>query len=163
MKTTSTLHLAKQNFKFSSGHFLIFDEKTAERLHGHNYLVSVKFKAAAGTDFGAKGYWVDFSDLKKIIKAEVDLLDEHVLLPELHPDIKKVKNKNNWDIQFRDRFYSLPLNEVVFLPVVNTSVEELSKYLAQEIFKKLKPLGINHLWLKVEETPGQGASFEIEA
>lgn len=162
MKTTSTLHLAKQNFKFSSGHFLIFDETSAEMLHGHNYSVAVKFKAKPGADFGAKGYWVDFSDLKKIIKAQVDLLDEHVLLPDLHPDFKKVKNKNNWDIHFRDRFYSLPQNEVVFLPVVNTSVEELSKYLALEIFKKIKPLGISSLWLKVEETPGQGASFEIE-
>lgn len=162
MKTTSTLHLAKQNFKFSSGHFLIFDETSAERLHGHNYSVSVEFKVQQGADFGTKGYWVDFGVLKKIIKAQVDLLDEHVLLPDLHPDFKKTKNNNNWDIQFRDRFYSLPQNEVIFLPVMNTSVEELSKYLAGEIFKNTQSLGIQSMWLKVEETPGQGASFEIQ-
>lgn len=163
MKTTSTLHLAKQNFKFSSGHFLIFDETSAERLHGHNYLVSVEFKAQQNTDFGAKGYWVDFSELKKIIKEQVDRLDEHVLLPDLHPDFKKTKNKSNWDIQFRDRFYSLPQNEIVFLPILNTSVEELSRYLATQIFNKIKDFGISSFWLKVEETPGQGASFEIHA
>lgn len=163
MKTTSTLHLAKQNFKFSSGHFLIFDETSAERLHGHNYLVSVELKAPENANFGSKGYWVDFSELKKIIKAQVDLLDEHVLLPDLHPDFKKTKNKNNWDIQFRDRFYSLPQEEVVFLPVMNTSVEELSKYLASEIFKKIDSFGVQSVWLKVEETTGQGASFEIQA
>ena len=67
MHHSTTLHLAKQNFKFSSAHFLIFDEKSAERLHGHNYQVKVHIFASNQAQDEAKGYFVDFNVLKKII------------------------------------------------------------------------------------------------
>nr|HPI41863.1 6-carboxytetrahydropterin synthase [Pseudobdellovibrionaceae bacterium] len=34
-----SLKLSKDEFKFSSAHFLIFNDHQAERLHGHNYQV----------------------------------------------------------------------------------------------------------------------------
>jgi 6-pyruvoyltetrahydropterin/6-carboxytetrahydropterin synthase len=159
MKSQLTLHLSKQKFKFSSGHFLIFDKTRAEKLHGHNYSVKVKLKSNLRQEMNDSGYLVDFSEIKKVIQEKLDLWDEHVLLPAQHPDMKISQKGNNLEIQFRDRFYSLPKNEVHLLPVMNTSVEELSRLLAEDFYKKMRHWGITHVWVLVEETAGQGASY----
>jgi 6-pyruvoyltetrahydropterin/6-carboxytetrahydropterin synthase len=162
MKSVTYLHLSKQNFKFSSGHFLIFDETRAEMLHGHNYQVKVdilKLQESAGQ----KGYLIDFYDLKKIIKQLCDVWDEHVLLPENHPDMKKsmTRNGKNCDISFRDRFYSFPKDEVIWLPVENTSVESLSGLFAKTLMNELKKMGVLKLKVSIEETRGQSASTTV--
>lgn len=167
MKTTS-LRLAKQNFKFSSAHFLIFDQKSAEMLHGHNYQVVVSILAPdVGNDAdnaGKMGYMVDFNVLKKFIKARLDVWDEHVLLPKNHPDMKYVSSSNgkNYEVTFRDRFYSFPKDEVIWLNCSNTSVEQLSSILVEEFFKEFKKYGIAKITVAVEETRGQSAATTIE-
>jgi 6-pyruvoyltetrahydropterin/6-carboxytetrahydropterin synthase len=155
----TTLHLAKQNFKFSSGHFLIFNDQNAEKLHGHNYRVQVDIQAA--DEAVNDGYFVDFSALKAIIKAQLDLWDEHVLLPAKQKDMKISSREKNYEVHFRDRFYSFPQNEVVLLPVTNTSVENLSKLLAEALFKAFQKFNVKKMRVRVEETPGQSASYLI--
>lgn len=158
----SALHLAKENFKFSSAHFLIFDETSAEMLHGHNYKVRVDLECPLNFE---KGYAVDFSILKKYIKAQVDLWDEHILLPAKHPDMKYTlsEDKKNYNIHFRDRFYSFPVNETIWLPITNTSVEQLSLLLAQNFYNEFKKYNIIQLQVFVEETSGQSASALVSA
>ncbi|MFZ3231195.1 MAG: 6-carboxytetrahydropterin synthase [Pseudobdellovibrio sp.] len=156
----TTLHLAKENFKFSSAHFLIFDEKSAEMLHGHNYQVRVEIACPEDTDKNDSGYFADFNIFKKVIKAKVDQWDEHLLLPARHPDMKyKVSiDGKNYEVHFRDRHYSFPINEVIWLEVTNTSVEQLSKLLAQEFYAIFKKFHIQFIKVEVEETHGQSAS-----
>ena len=167
MKTTSLI-LAKQNFKFSSAHFLIFDQNSAEMLHGHNYQVVVTIQApdvGNGSDEqGKMGYMVDFNVLKKFIKARLDVWDEHVLLPKNHPDMKSKSSADNknYEINFRDRFYSLPKEEVIWLDISNTSVEQLSSILAEEFLKEFKQYGVTELTVEVEETRGQSAATTIK-
>lgn len=157
--STTTLHLAKQNFKFSAAHFLIFDATQAERLHGHNYQVRVDIKAPAENELHQDGYFVDFNVFKKFIKARLDQWDEIVLLPAKHPDLKTKKNKNSLEVTFRDRFYVFPQNEVLLLPVTNTSVEQLSRLLAEDFFAEFNSYGVQKVKVYVEETRGQGASY----
>lgn len=153
----TTLRLFKENFKFSSAHFLIFNETSAERLHGHNYQVSVELKTPEpGADWSV-GYFINFTEFKQFIKARLDAWDEYVLLPAKHPDIKTEIKGESLELRFRERFYVFPRNEVILLPVVNTSVEALSKILAQDIFDAFKNRGLLGIKLCVEETPGQGA------
>lgn len=160
----TTLHLAKQNFKFSSAHFLIFDEKSAEMLHGHNYQVRVDILCPENTDKNSSGYFADFNIFKKAIKARLDQWDEHVLLPALHPDMKyKVSvDGKNYDVHFRDRFYSFPKNEVIWLEITNTSVEQFSALLAKEFFHQFKKYNIKQIKVEVEETRGQSASTTFQ-
>ncbi|HEX7673020.1 MAG TPA: 6-pyruvoyl tetrahydropterin synthase, partial [Bdellovibrio sp.] len=66
------------------------------------------------------------------------------------------------EVTFRDRFYVFPANEVVLLPVTNTSVENLSLLLAQDFFKEFEKYGVKSVRVLVEETQGQGASSTIE-
>jgi 6-pyruvoyltetrahydropterin/6-carboxytetrahydropterin synthase len=158
MKTT-TLHLHKQNFKFSSAHFLIFDAHSAERLHGHNYQVAVDLKVPSG--FGEEsGYFVDFNIFKKHIKARLDQWDEHILMPALQPEMKFEKKGKGKGLQvlFRDREYLFPQEEVILLQIKNTSVEELSSLLAHDFLQAFKSYGVRQVRVRVEETRGQGAS-----
>lgn len=161
--THTTLHLAKQNFKFSSAHFLIFDEKNAEMLHGHNYQVKVDFSGPSQEKYQNNGYFIDFNLLKKAIKARLDIWDEHVLLPRNHPDMKYKMSLDgkNYEIHFRDRYYSLPINEVIWLDVTNTSVEQFSQILATEFFNHFKKYDIKKIRVTVEETRGQSASTTV--
>ena len=157
MKTT-TLLLAKQNFKFSAAHFLIFDEKNAERLHGHNYQVKVDITVPPEEDLAPQGYFIDFNVFKQAIKARLDEWDEIILLPKLHPDMKIKKVGNSLDVNFRDRHYVFPANEVLLLDVTNTSVEQLSRLLAQDFLEKFRPYKVQRVRVSVEETRGQGAA-----
>lgn len=157
---STTLHLHKQNFKFSAGHFLIFDEKHAERLHGHNYIVKIDF-GFGEKDQGPLGFMVDFNVLKKQIHARLMEWDERVLLPKLHPDMKIKVNGTTLEVKFRDRFYAFPVNEVTLLEVTNTSVEQLSRILAVEFLEKFEPLGVCWIRVYVEESAGQGASHDV--
>lgn len=155
----TTLHLAKQNFKFSSAHFLIFNEKEAERLHGHNYRVRLDIgfdKAPSET-----GYFANFNVFKTLAKKAFDQWDEMVLLPKNHPDMKIQADGPSLKVNFRDRFYVFPKNEVVLLPVTNTSTENLSKLLAENLFKEFKKHGVSQLRVYVEETAGQGAATTV--
>lgn len=157
----TTLHLAKQNFKFSAAHFLIFDEKRAERLHGHNYQVKVDLSLPSEDEWKALGFFVDFTVFKTAIKAVVDEWDEMVLLPQNHPDMKIQKKDNRLEVNFRDRFYVFPANEVVLLPLTNTSVEQLSKWLAEKFFRAFGVYHVKKVRVFVEETQGQSASTEV--
>lgn len=155
-----SLHLFKQNLKFSSAHFLIFDEKRAEMLHGHNYQVQLDIYTHPKSKLNDFGYIVDFSDLKKFLKTQVDLWDEHVLLPHKNSEIKLSDlDSQTYKVQFRDRTYAFPKQEVVLLPIFNTSVELLSEYLSSLLFPYLQGFDIQSYHVRVEETPGQGATY----
>lgn len=154
----TTLLLAKQNFKFSAAHFLIFDEYRAEKLHGHNYQVKVAIAIPTEEQLQKNGYFVDFNIFKKIVKQRLDQWDEIILLPKNHPDMQFAKKGPSLEVRFRDRFYVFPQTEVILLPVINTSVEQLSRLLAEDLMKEFVPYHVKHIRVTVEETRGQAAS-----
>lgn len=167
MKHKTYLSIAKENLKFSSSHFLIFDEKTAEMLHGHNYQVSLKVYPKEGIALPSTGYFIDFAVIKKLVKALCDEWDEHVLIPQKNSEMKISDNSQhpNYDIIFRDRFYSFPKKETVLLPITNTSVELLSELFGRKLIQKMEALGISaavgRLKIAIEETSGQSATTEF--
>jgi 6-pyruvoyltetrahydropterin/6-carboxytetrahydropterin synthase len=161
--STTSLQLAKQNFKFSSAHFLIFDEKSAERLHGHNYQVRVEIGIPDQEAIKATGFFVDFNVFKKYIKSALDRWDDMVILPKNHPEMKFNTKGESLEVHFRERFYAFPVNEVVLLPVTNTSVEQLSRLLAEDFMKEFHIHQVSFVSVYVEETPGQGATTMVRA
>lgn len=160
--TSTSLHLAKQNFKFSAAHFLIFDEKTAEKLHGHNYQVRVDLGVGDPEAMAERGFFVDFNVFKKRIKECLDQWDEVVLLPAKHPEMIVHAEGSSLEVRFRDRFYVFPKNEVVLLPITNTSVEQLSRLLAERFYREFRTHGVHRVRVLVEETRGQGASSTVQ-
>lgn len=154
-----SLFLKKENFKFSSAHFTIFDAQTSEALHGHNYRVSVRLKAL---DSKLKNELVcDFNVVKGIVKSACDTLDEKVLIPKKSPFLKIQKSehfKNHTHVAYNTKNYIFPNEDVLMLDMENITSEALAFYLAQIIGKDLKTY-FSHITVGIEETRGQSAFY----
>lgn len=160
MSEKLTLKVYKEYFDFSAAHFLIFDSKRAERLHGHNYQVRVEMESEPGS-LNEYGFFIDFTEIKKTVKALMKGLNEYVLLPEKCPEMKFEEKGPSLHVHFRDRYYVFPRNEVILMPLINTSVEGFSKWITEELGKVYFSQGVAFIQVEVEETSGQAASFRL--
>lgn len=159
------MNFSKENFKFSSSHFTMFNATEAERLHGHNYSVSLSLKTK---DIDSElGMAIDFNEIKKIIKEACDFLDEYILIPENSGFLKINQEGQQIQVNFANKVYSLPESDVRLLALSNVTCEELAKYLALKISYEIKSLNqqhkvkIEHINLTVQETSGQSVSYEM--
>jgi 6-pyruvoyltetrahydropterin/6-carboxytetrahydropterin synthase len=151
-----SIELEKEYFKFSSAHFLIFPDGSAERLHGHNYRVYVEIDAQL-TQFGLV---MDFKTVKPVVRELCDYLDEHWLVPGLHPVLTwGTRDDGVTEVRYLERYYAAPSEDVIVLPINNTSSENLAAWLARELQRLLKErfedVHVNMLRVAVEETSGQ--------
>ena len=151
--------LSKERFKFSSTHFTIFNDKEAECLHGHNYLVSVDldFKSLAEET----GLSAEFSHLKSKIDDLCEELDERVLLPTESPFLSMAETETNIEVKFNKKFYSFPKEDCVMLEIVNVSSECLAKWIHTRLSKDYKAIGLEGLSVTIEETNGQAVTYII--
>lgn len=154
------IDVSKEYLKFSAAHFLIFPDGSAERLHGHNYRVFVDVEA----DLTEHGLVIDFKMIKPIIRELVDRLDEHWLVPGEHPVLRaRDRGDGTIEVRYQDRYYAAPLEDVIVLPVNNTSSENLATYLGRELRAMLRQrfpdVALSALRLWVEETAGQRGSY----
>jgi 6-pyruvoyltetrahydropterin/6-carboxytetrahydropterin synthase len=69
---------------FAAGHALRNYKGKCENVHGHNYRVQVKLR---GAKLNATGMLVDFTDLKKTLRALSEPLD-HVFINDIEPFIE---------------------------------------------------------------------------
>ena len=150
------IHMHKEYFKFSCAHFLIFPDGSKERLHGHNYHVEAEIEGSLGD----RGLVIDFILVKPVIRELCDSLDEHWILPGEHPELEiVVGNDGHTEITYRECRYRVPSDEVLVLPMNNTSAENLASWIGRELVKRItEKFGrsqIQKLRLSVSETPGQ--------
>jgi 6-pyruvoyltetrahydropterin/6-carboxytetrahydropterin synthase len=149
------IRVEKENLKFSAAHFLIFEDGTAERLHGHNYRVAVELEACTL----AHGVIVDFSVVKRHLGSILERLDERFLVPGRNELLTLEEADGEITIRFGKRRYVAPIDEVVVLPLTNSSSEELSEYIATELLRGLRESVPGARWSRVEvgveETSGQ--------
>lgn len=153
-----SIRLAKENHKFSGSHFTIFGPDKAERMHGHNYYVSTHLKVQ--TLDAELGLAFDFNLVKPIIRKICDELDERILIPEKSKHLRVQQSKGQVEVHFKSKFYSLPAEDTVLLPVHNITTEELARYLTERLWSFLpKDLEIAQISLTIEETRGQSVSY----
>lgn len=150
-----SIQIDKDYLKFSAAHFLIFPDGSAERLHGHNYKVFVELH----TDLDEHGLVVNFQEIKPLVRALCDELDEHFLVPGEHPVLTARRVGLAMEIRYRERFYSVPAAEVLVLPIGNSSAENLAAWFGRTLRERMRKawpsLRVRQLSLGVEETPGQ--------
>ena len=147
-----TLELAKEDFKFSAGHFTLFGADEAELLHGHNYQVGVEFVGPALDD---EGLLISFVTTKKVIRALCAELDTQLLIPANSSHLSFTRQDGHLEIRFGERRYVMPEADVVMLPEVNTSIEVLARYLWHRLADTLDLSHLTALGVRVSETPGQ--------
>lgn len=153
------LLLRKESFKFSCSHFTIFSATHAERLHGHNYRLSVNV-ALKSLDQNI-GMAFDFNEIKPVIQKTCNELDEYILIAEKSPYLEIKKVAKSIEVNFAKKNYVFPLEDVRLLPIVNVSTEELARYVSEKIVEYVKPkkLPIHSISVTVKETQGQGVSY----
>lgn len=128
--------LRKERQKFSAAHFILFDDGTVERLHGHNYYVTIDLKSNSLTN----GMMIPFH----LVKAEVDALcrkwDECVLIPTTAPAVTLSVSGKQQNVRVKtsivDKEYSLPTEDCVLVDCDNITCENLSKMFAERCVKR---------------------------
>lgn len=146
----------KEGLGFSAAHFVVGQEG-CEHLHGHNWRVGVVVEG----DLDERGLILDFVELRRVVRGLCNQWDHHLLLPEKNPAVERSEGGENVVIKVHGRRFELPREEVTWLPLVNTTVEELARVLAGQIADQVKRPNIRRLVVRVEESPGQGAEHEI--
>jgi 6-pyruvoyltetrahydropterin/6-carboxytetrahydropterin synthase len=148
--------VAKEFLKFSAAHFIAY-KGFREPLHGHNYQVSV----AIGGTVGRDGYVLDFGTVKAITKTICGELDERVLVPARSDCLTITREGSSVVLVYEDgaRFV-FPASDVVLLPIVHASAEELAAYVLQRLRDGLQAhavRGLTEIEVGVGEAPGQAA------
>ncbi len=155
------VHLAKENFKFSSTHFTIFSATQAERLHGHNY--QLKCDIELNDIDSSIGMAFDFNLIKPEIKALCDEVDEHILIAAKSPYLKFKYVGDSIEMQFASRRYLFPKEDCRELAVVNITSEELARYFCEKLWLRLSQIEnaprFKSLQITIEETRGQSVSY----
>ncbi len=151
-----SIEIEKEYFKFSAAHFLIFPDGSAERLHGHNYRVRVEIEG----DLTEHGLVLDFKRVKPVVRELVDELDEHWLIPGEHPVLtSEARADGVMEVRYQDRYYAAPVEDVIVLPINNTSSENLASWVGRELKERLgkrfPDAALRCLTVAVEETSGQ--------
>ncbi len=161
MPKSWSIHLYKEYFKFSCAHFLIFPDGSKERLHGHNYHVDVEIEG----DLGEDGLVIDFLEAKPVVRELCDSLDEHWIVPGEHPELShETRADGSIEIRYRERRYVVPQEDVLVLPINNTSAENLSAHVGRELrarLERLEDVVIRRLRVAVEEAPGQRGVYHF--
>ena len=154
------VHVPKDYPKFSAAPFIAYPG-FRERLHGHNYRVSI----ALDGQLGPQGYVVDFGVVKRIARRLCERLDERLLVPERSDCLRVRVDGDVVCLQYEQDEFRFPRADVILLPIVHTSVEELSQYLAGELRRELDAEGVGPLdaiEVAVEESFGQRAIYRRE-
>lgn len=158
-----SIELEKEYFKFSAAHFLIFPDGSAERLHGHNYRVFIEVDAS----LSEHGLVIDFKEIKPVIRELLDSLDERFLIPGEHPVLTySIREDDVCEIRYLDRYYAAPTEDVLVLPMNNTSSENLASWIGREVLRLLTErfgeVQTRELRVAVEETSGQRGVYRYK-
>lgn len=154
------ISLGKEDMKFSSAHFTLF-EHAIERLHGHNYRVSLTLRAPALR----RGLLLDFGVVKQEARRLCIELDEALLVPAACDELVITERDGEIDLRCRGKRYVLPASDCRLLPIPNASCECLAEYFCRTLLARLRPAlgaaGVASLAVTVEESPGQSGRCRL--
>jgi 6-pyruvoyltetrahydropterin/6-carboxytetrahydropterin synthase len=154
------LFLSRDYMIFSSAHFVV-GEKFIETLHGHNYKILINIYGNQDEE----NMILNFYDIKKVLKPIVDNLDHKILIPEESNLLEITESGEQIVIKIPNynKEYEFPKSDVMLLPIKNTTVEEISHYLAEKLMwnNEIKKENIDQVTVTVFEYEGQGVTYEL--
>lgn len=159
---STSVALDKVSAHFSASHALVSDDYE-EGLHGHNYQVEVKVKGKIDDN----SIIIDFIFLENLLSEILTTWDHYVLIPSKNEYLEIHENKDNLDLKYGDRYYSIPRSEIKFLNCTNVTTEELARLLGEKIQSNLKKESfwprIRAIKITVWETSYYRATYTIAA
>ena len=160
---TTVITLAKENMKFSAGHFTILSATERERLHGHNYRVAAQVTAVVDEKLGLS---FDYRAYKNKLYELCRSLNEYFLLPGKSPYLAITDTGGKLDAEFAGEVIPFLTKDVKVLPLKNISVEELSHWFVEQLScdkAELAKLKIQKIEVKVFSGPGQAAATSFSS
>lgn len=131
-------------------------------MHGHNYQVSVAMEG----ELDSAGVVLDFISFKPLVKRICDSLDHHTLVQTASPVIKVRERAREVELRYKKQKIILPRQDVILLPLVNTSTELLAEHIAGQIRRQVRRTfprtKIRYLEVGVEEARGQRGIYRGE-
>jgi len=129
------MYKVTKHIDFCYGHRLLNYDGQCRHLHGHNGRVEIDI---ASDKLDGRGMVVDFSDIKRILKAWIDeTLDHRMLLNRADPVLPALKD------------------ELVYVMDENPTAENIAKLIFQQARSKGLPVVEIRLW----ETPTSYATY----
>lgn len=162
MRSDFKVTVCKDYLVFSSAHFITFRGHQCETLHGHNYRVGVTVEGDVDDECL---FVVDFSILKKVVRALVDEIDHKVLLPTRNAKLAfRDEGKQRLVDYFGEHTYTFPVEDCAMMPIENTTAEMIAQYFAHRTRDALAAMGVRNLTaieMEVEESFGQSATYRL--
>lgn len=157
---TFRIRVEQDTLKFSAAHFLLFAHGECEHVHGHNYRAWVEVEGSLTEN----DFVFDFTTLKPLVKKICDHLDHRVLLPTENEALQITQGDGVIEAKFQDKRYCFPAQDVVLLPIRNTTAELLARYISERLKEELRTnFGVENfttIKVGVEESFGQEAFYE---
>ncbi len=159
---SSSVAIDRVSAHFSASHALISDNYE-EGLHGHNYQAEIEIEGNVDTD----DMIIDFIFLENLLSQTLSDWDHYVLLPLKNKDMYIRENKDNIEIEYGRRFYSIPRSEIKLLNCTNVTTEALTQLLGEKMRNRLKQESfwkrIQTIKITIWETSFYRASYSIRS
>ena len=152
------LLIARDQYKFSCAHMTVFPDGSKERLHGHNYQISI---AVDLSDIRFEAM-IPFAPIRAALADLCAAWKERVLIATANPHYQLVRADHELEFRLCGDRYVLPIADALLLPIDNIAVEPLAAHIADLLGEKLAAIfardEVRGYEITVTESPGQGAS-----
>lgn len=144
MKQETRIKVFRGENGFAAAHFL-FNMGKCERLHGHNYSVTVEVCGHCGPD----GAIIDFHELSPVIKGICETLDHCVIIAGRDDRYNLSVGDKEVEVKFKSKRFVFPRNECVILPIIATTVEKLAEFILDTLLEQLTGSYPDMEWIEV--------------
>jgi 6-pyruvoyltetrahydropterin/6-carboxytetrahydropterin synthase len=161
-----TIHIRKDNLKFSAAHMTVFPDGGKEALHGHNYQVELEVDLAEPPTLARM---LSYDVFKQALRTVCNDWDEKVLIASDNPWLEMLPgDEGEYAFRLCGKRYVLPVDEVVVLAADNITAEHLARLLFEGFWETLcgdRSIAwreqIAAVRLRIDESHGQGATYSI--
>lgn len=152
-----TVEVGRGEFGFSAAHTGVHDGKF-EPLHGHTYQVILRLFGIPGDD----GMLIDFGEIKVALREAIAPLRRRTMMPGRAPEVVITSENDALLIVAGRKRYVLPAEDVVVLPLVNTTTEAIAGYLLDRVLPYLHGYGLTTVELEISEALDTSATAHFD-
>lgn len=153
----SIVEIGRGEFGFSAAHAGLHDGEF-EPLHGHSFQVILRLSGTPADN----GMLIDFGEVKAALREAIAPLRRRTMMPGRAPEVLITSESNTVSIVAGRKRYILPAEDVVVVPLVNTTTEAIADYLLDRALPYLHGYGLITVELEVSEAPDTSATARFD-
>lgn len=144
-------------FAFSAAHAGLHGGEF-EPLHGHSFTVTLCLHGMPDDS----GMICDFTGVKKALASAIAPLKRRTLMPASSPACRDYREGSQVVIECGSKLYSLPADDVVLLPVTNTTTEAIAGWLLEQVLPALSVPELHRAELTLAEASDTCATAAVD-